>query len=121
MKNLKSYGKQLAIFSITILSITIFFSILQTFNLISPKTTHILSIIIIMLLTLIMGIKEGKKANSKGYLEGLKLGGLLLLLLLLLNTIFYGFNFNLNSFIYYLALLIIIVIGAMIGINKKKK
>ena len=73
--------------------------------------------IIIMIITfIIMGFLKGKSSNNKGYLQGLKIGGILVVILFMISF----FNFSLKTIIYYIILLLSSVFGAMIGINKKK-
>jgi putative membrane protein (TIGR04086 family) len=70
-------------------------------------------------LTFILGIINGKKASKKGYLEGLKLGSIIILILLIFNLIFIR-KFSLNTFVYYLVIIASTTIGSMIGINLRK-
>ncbi len=121
MKQIKFYSKQLLQFGIsTILFITLL-SILQYFIHLSNKTSHILTLAFILLLSFILGAFAGKNASSKGYVEGLKLSGLMIIILLLCNVIFFQSNFTLPRILYYFLILTSTIIGAMIGINKKKK
>ena len=87
----------------------------------SFNTTSILFIILMMILFLIIGYKYGKKADKKGYIEGLKIGFSLILVLLFINLIFYNSNFSLERVIYYIILILSSIFGSMIGINKKEK
>ena len=87
----------------------------------SFNTTSILFIIFMMILFLIIGYKYGKKADKKGYIEGLKIGFSLILVLLFINLIFYNSNFSLERVIYYIILILSSIFGSMIGINKKEK
>ena len=68
----------------------------------------------------IFGIMNGKTSVKKGYIEGLKLGGLIILILMILNLIFYR-KFSLNIFIYYLIIIASSTFGSVIGINLGKK
>ena len=121
MKQIKFYGKQLLLFLLILLSSTLLLSLINYFDLLSPKITNILSNMITLITTLWIGYQSGLQTESKGYLEGMKLGGILILTLISLNTIFYGINFKLISWIYYIIIIGICTIGAMIGINKKKE
>ena len=117
------YLKKLAIsFLITIISLlTLLFiaTILNYFNLFSYKVTHI-SITIIPIISLILGgLYMGKKANKKGYLEGLKLGFLFSIIVLIINIIL-GETINFKDIIFYLILIMSTIFGSMIGINLKK-
>lgn len=74
-----------------------------------------------VILYLIFGFKAGKKANSKGYLEGLKIGGLFLIILIIIAAITGNLKFRLVTLIYYLILILSSVFGGSIGINKKEE
>lgn len=85
-------------------------------GLLKLSTISKINYFIIALMFLLEGIKMGKKASKKGFLEGLKLGGITIFVLLILNLIFYR-NFNLYCLMYYVLILASSTIGAMIGIN----
>lgn len=121
MNTIKFYGKQLLILLITLLISSLLLSILTYFNLCNTTISGVLNKLIIIMTTLILGFQNGRLSKSKGYLEGLKLGGLFILILAFLNTIFFELNFKGNTFLYYGIILLSSTIGAMIGINKKKK
>lgn len=78
-----------------------------------------LNFVFMAVLMFIFGLSFGKKASKKGYLEGLKLGGIAALVLFILNIIFYR-NFDLQLFLYYLVLIASSTIGSMIGINLRR-
>lgn len=121
MKQLKLYLKQVLIFLGGMIILSIFLSILNYFGLLVGKTSHIISIIYVLGTSSYIGITCGKNANQKGYLEGLKIGGILILLLIFLNLIFYASAFTLQRIIYYVFILLICIGSSMIGINKKKQ
>lgn len=116
MKYLKSLG--LLVGSFLILNIII--SILSYFELFNPNIIKVLKIIVIIISCLISGIYIGLKSNKKGYLEGLKLGGIIIVLLSLLIIILRPITFNKFTWLYYLLILGLEVLGSTIGINKKK-
>ena len=67
---------------------------------------------------LLSGIYLGSKVKEKGYLEGIKISGIIVLLFIIVSLILKQ-KLNLNSFIYYFILIVSSTIGSMIGINKK--
>lgn len=75
-----------------------------------------INFVFIAIICFIAGLRRGKKASKRGYLEGLKLGGIVILILFLLNLIFYR-SFSLYVFLYYLIILVATVMGSMLGIN----
>ena len=120
MINLKKFFNKFSIYFIFIAIIlisAIFLSLLNILG-ISKSITNILSVIIMMIIFLIMGFLKGKNSISKGYLQGMKIGGILLLILFIIGMITFEFSFK--SIIYYLILMLSSIFGSMIGINKKK-
>ena len=92
------------------------------FNLIGVNST--ITNLIIFLFNLgvyfIFGFKSGKKAVSKGYIEGLKVSGLFLLVLFVINLFSAKNIFSISTLIYYVILILAGTLGSMLGINKKE-
>ena len=121
MKTLKKYGKTFGIF---LLCMILFIAILTCFNvgnIMHTKTTDTIIMIGMILFFIIIGFEYGKKAQAKGYLEGLKIGASLILLLIIINLLFYQTGFSLSRFIYYVVLILSSTLVSMVGINKKKE
>lgn len=117
MKNIKKYIKTISYITIIIIITTFILTILNYFNVINQKILSILQIISIIISNLIGGIKIGKKAKTKGWLEGLKLSFILISILLIINLIIKKLDFT--NLIYYLIIIVSTTLGSMIGINKK--
>ena len=79
---------------------------------------QLLKLIILLGNILISGIILGKKATSKGYLEGIKLG-IFMIILFTLITLITGQGLKLKLLLYDSIILITAILGGMIGINKK--
>jgi len=94
-------------------------AIFNSFNILYSKGTDIFILIGMILLLFIIGFEFGKKAQKKGYLEGLKIGGCLIFLLLVINLLFYQTGFSLERILYYAVLILSSTLGSMLGINKK--
>lgn len=62
---------------------------------------------------------NGRKASKKGYLEGLKLGGIIIAVFFIIS-LFSGNIISLSKVIYYLLLLLVSVVASSLGINMKK-
>lgn len=77
-----------------------------------------INFVVSSIVMLILGISIGKKTSKKGYLEGIKIGLIIIGILFLLNTILYR-TFSLYLLVYYLIILTSSIIGSMIGINLK--
>lgn len=116
MKHLLKYLGYYAIFLILLVFIC------SLLNLIGVNSTITNLIIFIFNLGafFIYGFKSGKKAISKGYLEGLKISGLFLLVLIAINLFSAKSFLNLSTLIYYIVLVLAGTLGSMLGINKKE-
>lgn len=117
MKNLLKYLGYYTLFLITLVFIT---SLLNLIG-VNSTITNLLIFIFNISLFFIFGLKNGKKANNKGYLAGLKVGGLFLLILIIISLFTSKNIFSLSTFIYYLVLILASTLGGSLGINKKSE
>ncbi len=118
MEKIKKYIKTpLILIGCLVIYLTIM-TILAYSGVMGLKTISKVNFILFAVILLLAGIIKGKKASKRGYLEGLKLGGICALAMLLLNLIFYR-SFSLFIVLYYLVILASSTIGSMIGINLK--
>lgn len=118
MEIIKKYSYH---FLYTIISMLIFLLLITTlyhFNIITSNIYQILKLIFLLGTILISGIILGKKATSKGYLEGMKLA-LFIIILFTLLTFLTNSDIKLRILLYDLIILITAILGGMIGINKK--
>ena len=114
--------KTIHILWISVLSFLIFsflLSFLNKIHFLYSNSTDILVFIFMLLFFSILGFYYGKKTPSKGYLEGLKVGGILILFLIIINLIFFQNRFTIERTLYYITLILSSMLGSMIGINKK--
>lgn len=118
---LKRLGKILLLTISLILILSFFTTILYYFNLLSSQIYNILKLFISLFSLFIGSYQIGKKAEKKGILEGIKLGGILIFLFLILHSILFQENLNFKLFFYDLILLLTSAIGGMLGINQKKE
>ena len=114
---LKNYLKSYLYLFISILSLTIIFTIINYFF---PKGTNFIKIIIPIISILISTIILGKNTKSKAYLEGLKFTLIYIVLSVILFLIFKN-PFTIKVIILYIVQLLTGIIGATIGINTLKK
>lgn len=119
MKYLKLISKNIGIMSLIIIVFTFIFTLLNYFNLISGNVMAVLQIIITIIALFIGGFLTGKNSQSKGWLEGLKIGIIFSILLLIINLIFIK-NFEIKNTLYYLIMIGCSIFGSMIGISKKE-
>jgi putative membrane protein (TIGR04086 family) len=96
-----------------------FFTIFNYFGIINNSIMRIIKIVLVVISTFISAYLLGKVSKSKGYIEGLKLGLLVILLLVIMNLIFS--SFSLSKILYFLLILFTAILGSMIGINRKKE
>lgn len=119
VSNLKKYSKFLIIWTV---SLMIYIFLLLTLNytgLLKYSVIVKFNFIIIAIMSFILGVFMGKKTTKKGYLEGLKIGLIITIILFILNLIFYR-SINLNTFVYYLIIVVGSIFGSMLGINLKR-
>lgn len=121
MKYLKKLAFSFLYIISSILIITFLVTLLNYFNIISDKIISIFKILIPIISLFIGGFYIGKNSNNKGYLEGLKLGGIFSIFLLIFNFLALNNSFKLKYLLFYLILIVSSILGSMIGINRKKK
>ena len=105
-------------FFIIMLVGTLIITILHYFNIMNNKTISIIKFIIPMIAMIISSYRLGKVSNKKGYLEGLKFGGIIIFIFIILVILLD--KLEIKSIIYYGILLLTSIISSMIGINRKK-
>ncbi len=120
MNILKKY-KYILYFLLYIFVVTTFLSLLNLLFSMKNEINYLLILVFMALYMMREGIKTGLNSPGKAYKEGLKKGAILLLVLYLLGCFTLHFTFPLKKIIYYVILLVSIVLGSIIGINKKKK
>jgi len=117
MKAIKMYLIALGGIFLSLIIMCLFLTTLYYFDLISTKTFSILKMISLIIIILVNSFILGKSSVKKGYLDGLKLGGIVSLIFLLISLI--SKNFDIKIFIYLIIILISSSLGSMIGINTK--
>ena len=97
---------------------SIIINILYYFDIINNNIIKYLKMFISIIIYFIGGVYIGKKSNSKGYINGLKLSGIIVILTLILSIMFN--NLKVSRIIYFILTTICITFGSMIGINNNK-
>jgi len=119
MNYLKILGKSF-IYMISILFISvIFITILNYFNIFGSKIVTFFKLVIALISIFVGGFIMGKNSKQKGWLEGIKLGLIILFILVIINYIILNQSFEIRNLVYYLILMVSSIFGSMIGINKK--
>ncbi len=119
MKYLKKILKSFLFTTLSILLLTFIFTLLNYFNIINSKIMIISKIIIPLFSLALGGYIIGKGAEKNGWLEGLKLG-LIITLLIFVGNLIFSPKLILKDLIFYILLITSSMLGAMIGINRKK-
>ena len=116
MKYIKSLLLMFSIFLVLNLIVTV----LSYFNLLNEKGINILKSIILITSIIISGFYIGKNSSKKGYIEGLKLGLIIVSISIFLVLILSSVDFNTSTILYYLIIIVLSIIGSTFGINLKK-
>lgn len=119
MTYLKKYGLRILYTFLTIIILLTIITGLYYFNLINNNTYKIFKIIIVIISILINSFILGKISLNKGYLEGIKLG-LMIITIFFILTLVSSNSLNLSILLYYFILLITSIFGSMFGISRKK-
>ena len=115
IKYLKSIGYILIGFLITTLIITV----MSYFNIFNSNTLKWFKLLFITISLYIGGFYIGKNSSNKGYLEGLKLSGIIILLLFIVSYLAFNKGLNFKNTIYYLLIMGSCILGSITGINKR--
>lgn len=121
MNYIKKIGISLLFIIGIILGLTLVLSILNYFNIISGSTLSIFKILICVISLFVGGFIIGKKANKKGWLEGLKLSFIFLIVLMIFNYLAFDNIPNFKNLIYYVIIITSCLFGSIVGINLNKK
>ncbi len=121
MNYMKNLGISILISLGMIVILTTLITIFSYFDIFDTPFVSTMKIIIPILSFFIGGISLGKKSNQKGWLEGIKLGLILIIMILIFNYLALDWSFNIKNILYYLILIFGSILGSMIGISRKKK
>ena len=118
MKNLINKNKLLFIYIISIFIISLMFSILEYIG-VSYNFLKTLIIILNLIMVSIYAYKNSSSNNLQGYKSGFRSGVKMCLTLLIINIITFN-SFSFKTLIYYLIIILISIISAIICKNKQK-
>ena len=111
------YLKYIGFFYIPVIIINLVLIILSYFNKFNYDT-NITASIITLIASFIIGYHIGKDTKEKAFLEGAKIG-LIIAFLSLMIRILFKHKITLYKAINYVLIVILIILGSIIGINKK--
>lgn len=106
-------------FFILLLVSTLLLTIIDYFSLFNIKIIKVLRILIPILSLAIISYILGKSASKKGYIEGIKLGSIVILIFTIFILLFD--KYQVKTLLFDLILLLTSMLSSMIGINQKKK
>ena len=118
MKNIKKFSLSILSIIITIIFVTLFLTVLYYFDYISTDTYKFFKIGALVLTLVINSIILGRNSIKKGYLDGIKLGILLVLFCTFVTIV--QKKITIHLILYNIIILISTTLGSMIGINTKK-
>lgn len=115
-----NYLKNIGYTFLLFLICTLFLTILNYTGILTGNILNIFSTILLFISIFIGGILTGRKANRKGYIEGIKFGSIIMVMILLINLLIFKNKIHLISILYYLLIIFISMVGSIVGIAKKK-
>lgn len=98
---------------------TIFLALFNYFNILNGILLEIIEIVLPLVAIFIGGYKIGKVSNKNGYLEGLKYSAIWIIIFVISSLLLK--SFHLSSIIYFLSIILISSLSAMLGINRKSQ
>ena len=120
MNLLKKYLIGIGLILGIIILLSLITSLLNYFSIVPNSLFKWLKLIIPIISFLVGGFYIGKYTNNKGYLEGIKIGAIFVVIMFLFSIL--GFStFKWTMLLYYIILILSSMLGAMIGINRKKE
>lgn len=115
-----NYLKNIGFIFLGLVVTTLVLTVFNYFYILPSGILKVLNIVVMFLGLFVGGFLTGRVANKKGYLEGIKFGGIMIVIILLLNLLVFKNKFNLLNILYYLLLLVTSSFGGIVGISKRK-
>lgn len=116
-----NYLKSLLVMFFIIFTLSLIATMLHYYNILGIKGLGYFKIIVPIISIIFGGFVLGRRSKTRGFLEGLKLGGLYLVIMTILSLLVFKNTFNIRILLYDLILLLSGMLGSMIGINFKIK
>lgn len=114
----KNYLISIGYFFIILLTSTLIITTLNYFNLLPSKIVSIIKLLIPIISITIASYNIGIKSKQKGYLEGIKIGIIIITIFIIITLI--TDKIQIKTIIYYLIVLLTSILSSMLGINRKK-
>ena len=119
MNTIKKFSITLLSIIISVIAATLILTGLYYFDYISTDTYKFLKIGVLIISLVLNSIVLGKSSIKNGYLDGIKLGILLILFCTFISIV--NKSISIKLILYNFIILISSTLGSMIGINTKKK
>ncbi len=118
--NIFKYLKSFLYIIAPLLILNIIITIFYYFNLINSNVNSYLKLLTMLISLFIGGIYIGSKATKKGWLEGIKIGAVIIVVLFIISYLAFDHGITLKTIIYYFLIMTSSMLGSMLGINKIK-
>ncbi len=113
------YLKSLLFILASLIILALLISTFSYFNILKHDYVKYFNLVAMILSVLIGSIYLGLHSDNKGYLEGMKISGILIAILILLSYLGFDKGISLESIVFYLIILVSAITGSIVGINKK--
>jgi len=120
MQMVKNYLLSLGISFGLIIIFSFFINLFNYFELININIYKFILILLVSISVFSGSFVLGKKTSKKGYIEGIKFGLINSLFMFFISFLAFNNSFTLRSFIYYLILVFVSLLGGVFGINRRK-
>ena len=115
----KKYLYAAGYFFVFFFILTFFITIFDYFNLLSQQVILVIKLVFLILDMFFTGIYVGRRSIRKGYLEGIKIG-VILIFIFFIFTLFFS-KVEVKSILYYIILITSSVFGSMLGISFRRE
>lgn len=115
------YLKSILWIIVPFLVMSLLFSLLYYVNILGDNIYNYIKLFTPIVSLFLGGLYLGKHSTKKGWLEGLKLGGVNIIILFMISYLGFNQGFTFKLFIYYLIFLLVTVFGSMFGIRNVEK
>lgn len=111
------YFKSIILIILSLIALSFLGSLLYYLEWINSSVYSYIELLVPIISLFLGGIYLGKNSTQKGWLEGLKLGSLIILVLFMIAYLGFNYALNFKSIIYYLIILVTHTFGSMMGIR----
>lgn len=121
MIHLKKYGFGLLYSIAIILIFSLLINCFYYFDMINPTVYRYLTLIVPLLALMVGGIFVGRRSSKKGWLEGIKIGSIIIVFFFIFSFLAFNQGLSLKQLLFDLILMVSSIFGSMLGINFPKR